>query len=141
ALNIFGPKRIGQLAVIVAVLSALFYFVIAVFCIARGSAATIEAPRESMGQQWDHFVNVILALSGVEAIANMTGVMAEPVAKNARKAILVVLLEVVVLNLVMAYAVNSLPLLRDVDVARTVPTSSHVVESKLKVDESQEPEL
>jgi nucleotide-binding universal stress UspA family protein len=54
-------------------------------------------------------VNVILALSGVEAIANMTGVMAEPVAKNARRAILIVLAEVVVLNLVMGYAMNALP--------------------------------
>ena len=47
--------------------------------------------------------------------------MAEPVAKNARKAILVVLLEVVVLNLVMAYAMSALPSLRDVD---AVPTAS-----------------
>ena len=109
ALNIFGPKRIGQLALVVAIISAVFYLIIGVFCIAKSGHATIEAPHESTGEQWSHFVNVILALSGVEAIANMTGVMAEPVAKNARKAILVVLLEVVILNLVMAYAMNAIP--------------------------------
>lgn len=108
ALNIFGPKRIGQMALVVAILSAIFYFIIGIACF-RGGHAVIEAPRESAGEQWSHFVNVILALSGVEAIANMTGVMAEPVAKNARKAILVVLLEVVILNLVMAYAMNAIP--------------------------------
>jgi amino acid transporter len=109
ALNYFGPRRVGLIALIIALISAGFYLVLAVFCVAGSGAAVIEAPHESVGMQWHHFVNVILALSGVEAIANMTGVMAEPVAKNARKAIFVVLAEVVALNLVMAYAMNALP--------------------------------
>jgi amino acid transporter/nucleotide-binding universal stress UspA family protein len=108
-LNVVGPRRVGFLALVVAVISALLYLVIGINCIPTFGHAIIHAPQGSLPSQWSHFVNVILALSGVEAIANMTGVMAEPVAKNSRKAIFVVLLEVIVLNLVMAYAMNALP--------------------------------
>jgi len=116
ALNIVGPRRVGVMALVVGVISAAFFLVIGIFCFAKSGHSVIQAPQESVGHQWGHFVNVILALSGVEAIANMTGIMAEPVAKNARKAILVVLAEVVILNLVMAYAMNALPSLLDVAV-------------------------
>ena len=107
--NIFGPKRVGTLALIVAIIAGVFYFITGAACLPHLSAAKITAPTEPFSFMWGHFVGVILALSGVEAIANMTGVMAEPVARNASKAILVVLLEVVVLNLVMAGAMNALP--------------------------------
>ena len=43
---------------------------------------------------WVAFVSIVLALSGVEAIANLTGVMKKPVAHTARKAIWVVAGEV-----------------------------------------------
>jgi len=108
-LNVFGPRRAGVLALVVAMFAAVFYLIIGGVYLAKGGAAVIERPHDSFPQQWNHFVNVILALSGVEAIANMTGIMAEPVAKNARKAIFVVLAEVVVLNLVLGYAMNALP--------------------------------
>ncbi len=106
--NTFGPKRVGTIALVVAVISAVFYFIVGVACVPHLHAAVIHAPTESVGIQWQHFVGVILALSGVEAIANMTGVMAEPVAKNSAKAIFVVLLEVIIFNLIMAYAMNAL---------------------------------
>ncbi len=108
AINFYGPRRSGLIALVIAIASAVFYFVIGVACAPSAGKALIHAPSGPVTVQWSHFVNVILALSGVEAIANMTGVMAEPVAKNARKAILVVLLEVVVFNLVMGYAVNAM---------------------------------
>jgi len=108
-LNVFGPRRAGFLAMVVAILAAVFYLIIGGAYLAKGGVAVIEPPHDSFSMQWNHFVNVILALSGVEAIANMTGIMAEPVAKNARKAIFVVLLEVVLLNLVIGYAMNALP--------------------------------
>jgi len=47
--------------------------------------------------------------AGVEAIANMTGIMVRPVEKTARKAILPVLVEIVILNLVLGAAMNTLP--------------------------------
>ncbi len=111
AVNTFGPKRVGTIALVVAIISAGFYLIVGIACIPHLSHATIAAPTEPVSMQWQHFVSVILALSGVEAIANMTGVMAEPVAKNSAKAIFIVLLEVVILNLIMAYAMNALPVL------------------------------
>ena len=107
-LNIFGPRRVGMLAMLVAVCSAVLYAILAMFCLPHMHEAVVTWPSGPVSTQWEHFVNVILALSGVEAIANMTGVMGEPVAKNSRKAILVVLLEVVVLNLVIGYAMTAL---------------------------------
>ena len=121
AANMFGPRRAGLWALGVAIASAFFYLIVSLFCLPTLGHAAIVAPQGSLGDQWSQFVNVILALSGVEAIANMTGVMAEPVAKNARKAIFVVLLEVVVLNLLLAYAMNALPELMHVDLASLKP--------------------
>jgi len=120
AINTFGPKRVGTIALVVAIISAGFYLVVGIACIPHLSHATIAAPTEPVSIQWQHFVGVILALSGVEAIANMTGVMAEPVAKNASKAIFIVLLEVVILNLIMAYAMNALPFVSGEDGGFTI---------------------
>jgi nucleotide-binding universal stress UspA family protein len=57
---------------------------------------------------WEGFVYIVLALSGVEAIANLTGVMRKPVYNTARKAIWVVALEVALLNLLLAVAMIAL---------------------------------
>jgi nucleotide-binding universal stress UspA family protein len=57
---------------------------------------------------WEGFVYIVLALSGVEAIANLTGVMKRPVYNTARKAIWVVALEVALLNLLLAVAMIAL---------------------------------
>ena len=57
---------------------------------------------ESSTVLWTEFVAIVLALSGVEAIANLTGVMKRPVAATARKAIWVVAIEVAVFNILLA---------------------------------------
>jgi len=108
-MNFFGLRRPGLLAFLIALGAAAMYLVLGAFCLQGFGHAEIHLPQGSPGAIWGHFANVILALSGVEAIANMTGVMAEPVARNARRAILTVLVEVVALNLVMAYAMSALP--------------------------------
>lgn len=51
---------------------------------------------------WTQFASIMLALSGVEAIANLTGVMKSPISKTSRKAIWVVAIEVAVFNVVLA---------------------------------------
>lgn len=122
-LNWFGPRRAGFLAVLVGVACAAFYLVIGVSALPSLGSTMVEAPAGSMPEQWSHFVNVILALSGVEAIANMTGIMAQPVAGNARRAIFAVLGEVVVLNLLMALAMNALPELASVNVQALDPAA------------------
>ena len=56
----------------------------------------------STADLWVAFVSIVLALSGVEAIANLTGVMKKPVAHTARRAIWVVAGEVAVFNVLLA---------------------------------------
>lgn len=133
-LNVFGARRVGVLALGIAVLSVVFYVIIGLFCRLHFGDAVIHRPTESVGMQWSHFVNVILALSGVETIANMTGIMAEPVAKNARRAIFVVLLEIVVLNLVMAYAMNALPQFRGVEAGQVTGPDGNAVAALIGPD-------
>src|SRR5256714_5735956 len=77
-----------------------------------------EPRHENLGSTWVAFVGVILALSGVEAVANITGVMkldpeATPehpkVTRTATKAILPVAIEVVLGTLLLGWAMLSLP--------------------------------
>src|SRR6185436_14020702 len=79
---------------------------------------TLEKPHASFSRNWVAFADVILALSGVEAIANLTGVMKldfgssqeKPrVAMTSLKAILPVAIEVVVGTALLGWAMLSLP--------------------------------
>jgi amino acid transporter len=114
-MNVFGPRRTGLAAAVTAIVCVGFYLVIAGACVTHFGEADVRPPVREPGEkflpfawtQWSLFVQVVLALSGVEAIANMTGVMAPPVGRNARRAIFVVLAEVVIINLIMAYAMNA----------------------------------
>jgi amino acid transporter len=117
AINFIGPKKAGTFALIVAcgTLLLTIMLVIAVFvphetvsAMAKGWES-IHRPEGTAGHIWHNLVNVVLALSGVEAIANMTGIMVPPVGRTSKKAIWPVLIEVVVLNLVLAVAMNGLP--------------------------------
>jgi len=78
----------------------------------------LEPPHDTFRQNWRAFVGVILALSGVEAVANLTGVMKlnknAPVDKpsvsvTATKAILPVALEVVLGTALLGWAMLSMP--------------------------------
>src|SRR5204862_2757717 len=78
----------------------------------------LEPRHESLSQLWVQFVGVILALSGVEAIANLTGVMkldpgSTPDKPSVRweslKAITPVAIEVVIGTALLGWAMLSLP--------------------------------
>ena len=56
-----------------------------------------------------NFVGIVLALSGVEAIANMTGIMKVPVGRTAKRAIYPVLFEVSILTFLLGLAMNAIP--------------------------------
>ena len=82
------------------------------------SFAHLEPRHTDLETVWVQFVGVILALSGVEAIANLTGVMkldpgATPdrpkVTRTATKAILPVALEVVAGTALLGWAMLSMP--------------------------------
>ncbi|MHB1769428.1 MAG: APC family permease, partial [Phycisphaerae bacterium] len=112
-LNYFGLRKVGVLALIAALSTFVLTLVITVFSVphlATGWHRIMTQGRltGNFGDQWVALVNVVLALSGVEAVANMTGVMVLPVKKTARKTILPVLVEVVVLNAILAVGMCAL---------------------------------
>ncbi len=112
-LNYFGLRKVSVLALIVAMATFFLTLVITAFSVPHLAIGwhRIMTHGQITGHftdKWFAFVNVVLALSGVEAVANMTGVMVRPVKQTSRKTILPVLVEVVVLNLVLAVGMCAL---------------------------------
>jgi amino acid transporter/nucleotide-binding universal stress UspA family protein len=111
-LNYLGPTKTGSIAMIVALATVVLTLVIGIACVPHLAEGfrRVESPfKHGFVNSWIGFTEIVLALSGVEAIANMTGIMVQPVEKTARKAILPVLIEIVILNLVLALAMTALP--------------------------------
>ena len=118
--NLMGPKHTGGFAIGAAVGMVLITVMITASGLFSGKVEWGELPhriaplRHNFVELWIAFVSIVLALSGVEAIANLTGVMKKPVAHTARKAIWVVALEVAVFNVVLAlFMQNVFPLPHD----------------------------
>jgi amino acid transporter len=77
ALNYFGPRHTGGLAFLVSVPTAIVVVVLGLFTIPHLGQAIDNLRPLSGGffANWSGFVGIVLALSGVEAIANATSVM------------------------------------------------------------------
>jgi amino acid transporter len=108
--NWFGPRKSGTAALVIAALTIVCTLTIAVAALPYLNQAKVAPPEGGPTHWWRQFTFIILAISGVEAVANMTGIMVEPVAKTARRSIVPVMIEIVVLNLVMTLAMQALPL-------------------------------
>ena len=76
-LNLLGPKQTGGLAFLVSLPTALVVIILGLFSLPHlGQAfAHLQPLHGTFSQNWAGFVGIVLALSGVEAIANATGVM------------------------------------------------------------------
>src|SRR5207248_6692288 len=118
-LNLLGPKQTGGLAFLVSVPTALVVVILGLFCLPHlGEAfAHLQPLHGTFGHNWAAFVGIVLALSGVEAIANATGVMklnlgsseARPsVTKTSTPALLIVMIEVCVFTALLGLAMNAL---------------------------------
>lgn len=113
AVNWLGARNAGRLALLIALISIAASAIIGVLCvpfIGKGlhtAVATVPGV-DKPAMQWESLVRIVLALSGVEAVANMTGLMKQPVAKTAKKTIWPVLAEVVILNIVFSLALNAI---------------------------------
>lgn len=119
--NWFGARSAGRLALIIAIASLAASGLIAIMClplVGEGlRSTTLSAPGgDSPWQRWESLVRIVLALSGVEAVANMTGLMKPPVERTAKRTIWPVLIEVVVLNLIFGIALTAIPSLQAVTV-------------------------
>src|SRR5437667_6537595 len=117
AINYFGPKHTGRIAVWLALPTVVVVVVIILMSLPHLTVAYLEPSHKSFAKNWSSFVGVILALSGVEAIANLTGVikldpgasLEKPmVGKSARKAILSVAFEVVLGTALLGWAMVSI---------------------------------
>jgi amino acid transporter/nucleotide-binding universal stress UspA family protein len=143
-LNVFGPKHTGGLAFLVSLPTVIVVVLLGMFCLPHLGQAVHNVQPLTGGflKNWNGFVGVVLALSGVEAIANATGVMklnpgttdANPnVSKTSTKAIVWVMLEVCLFTALLGLAMHALPNLvptPDGDVnataTATVPASNGV---------------
>ncbi|MGO9001636.1 MAG: amino acid permease [Limisphaerales bacterium] len=117
-INFFGPKHSGSFAITLALPMVLVVMAIIALSAPHLSFAYLEPPHAGFSKNWVAFVGVILALSGVEAIANLTGVMtldpkapsnAPSVAITSKKAIWPVAVEVVLGTALLGWAMLSLP--------------------------------
>ena len=106
AFNLLGPKHSAAFALFAAAGMIVITLIVVVFAIWRAdwSHADFGHINHPPLKMWEAFVSIVLALSGVEAIANLTGVMKRPVHKTAKKAIWVVALEVAIFNIILAAA-------------------------------------
>jgi amino acid transporter/nucleotide-binding universal stress UspA family protein len=118
-LNLLGPKHTGGLAFLIAVPTAIVVIVLGAFCLPHLGVAIrqIQPLHGGLLHNWQGFVGIVLALSGVEAIANATGVMrldpgsdeANPsVTKTSTPAILWVMVEVCLFTALFGLAAHAL---------------------------------
>lgn len=119
ALNFFGPKHTGNLALWISLPTVTVVILLATFAIPHLGAAVhnLQPLHGGFFHNWNGFVGIVLALSGVEAIANATGVMkldpgsteVKPkVTKTSTKALLIVMVEVCLFTALLGLATNAL---------------------------------
>ncbi|PYS87582.1 MAG: universal stress protein UspA [Acidobacteria bacterium] len=119
ALNYFGPRSTGGLAFLIGVPTAIAVVMLGAFCLPHIGQAVhnLQPLTGGFSKNWAGFVGVVLALSGVEAIANATGVMKlDPgttlekpsVVKTSTPAILVVMVEVCVFTALLGLGMHAL---------------------------------
>ncbi|HEY5036117.1 MAG TPA: universal stress protein, partial [Chthoniobacterales bacterium] len=119
-LNLLGPKHTGGLAFLISVPTVLIVIVLTAFSLPHLGAAVahLQPLHGSPWRNWNSFVAIVLALSGVEAIANTTGVMhlnpgtteANPcVTKTSTPALLWVIVEVCLFTALLGLAMQALP--------------------------------
>ena len=118
AINYFGPKHSGSFAVALSLPTVIIVVVLIAVSVPHLTTHFLEPRHESMSMLWVQFVGVILALSGAESIANITGVMKldqgstmerPSVAGESLKAIVPVAIEVVAGTALLGWAMLSLP--------------------------------
>src|SRR5205085_465681 len=108
----------GSFAVALALPTAVVVILLIALSAPHLTTRFLERPHQSFTTVWVQFVGVILALSGAESVANLTGVMKldpgttmeQPrVARESLKAIVPVALEVVIGTALLGWAMLSLP--------------------------------
>ena len=108
-LNWFGPRKVGSVALAISLATVLTLLIIAaVSAPASFASVSLVPPSGGFLHNWGIFVGIILSISGIEAISNMTGVMRDP-ARTARNAILSVLTKVIIATVLLGLAMFAIP--------------------------------
>ena len=118
-LNLLGPRHTGGLAFLISVPTLIVVVVLGLFSLPHFHEAigNLRPLHGGFWSNWAGFVGIVLALSGVEAIANATGVMkldpgsteAKPsVRKTSTRAILWVMVEVCIFTALLGLAMHAL---------------------------------
>ena len=119
-LNLFGPRHTGGMAILIAIPMLAVTVLLALLSLPHMGQAVhhLQPLSGGFGKNWMSFVGVVLALSGVEAVANATGVMKlNPgsteekacVSKTSTPAVLLVMIEVCFFTALLGLAVHALP--------------------------------
>src|SRR6266567_2102820 len=118
-LNLFGPRHTGGLAILIAIPMLIVTIGIALFSLPHLHQAwhNVQPLSGGFGTNWMRFVGVVLALSGVEAVANATGVMKlnsgstdekPSVSKTSTPAVVLVMIEVCCFTALLGLAAHAL---------------------------------
>jgi amino acid transporter len=118
-LNLFGPRHTGGMAILIGLPMLVVTIALALFCVPHLATGwhNVQPLTGGFGKNWMSFVGVVLALSGVEAVANATGVMRlnpgstddKPcVSKTSTPAIFWVMLEVCCFTALLGLAMHAL---------------------------------
>lgn len=143
ALNFFGPRHSGNAALIIAIVTVVVVILLGALSIPFIGQAIghVQPLRGEFLHNWDIFVGIIVALSGIEAIANQTGVMkldpgsteADPSVHHTSKwAILIVMVEVCFFTAFFGLMINALPNLQLVDGNINAPDTPEIRDYMLK---------
>jgi amino acid transporter/nucleotide-binding universal stress UspA family protein len=118
-LNYFGPKHTGGLAILVSVPTVIVIVLLGIFTIPHLPEAwrNLQPLHGGFLHNWNAFVAIVLALSGVEAVANTTSIMKlnpgstddhPSVSRTATRAIIWVMLEVCIFTCLLGLGMNAL---------------------------------
>jgi amino acid transporter/nucleotide-binding universal stress UspA family protein len=131
ALNWFGPKHTGNLAFVVSIPTAIVVVLLGLFSLPYLGHVHLEPLHGGFLENWGRFVGIVLALSGVEAVANSTGLMKlnpgspsdkPSITKTSTPALLWVMAEVVFFTALLGLAMHALPGLQVTHHADNDPT-------------------
>jgi len=120
AINFLGPKESAGVAILISVPTAIVVLLLGCFALPhfREAAHMIQPLHGGFFKNWENLVAIMLALSGIEAVANSTGVMKlDPHASHKKPvvigtstpAILLITAEVCVMTTVLGFAMAALP--------------------------------
>jgi len=142
SVNWLGARSAGRFAMVVAFAALAVSGIMAVLVLpylSRGFENISLGGDLGAWPRWTAFTQIVLALAGVEAVANMTGLMKKPVAKTSKRTIWPVLVEVIALNLVFGVAltgiVSTIPELQGIDGPHAGQVESLSPEAAARVNE------